>query len=476
MHTETPEKSPLTRVRDRRPSGWRIRVATAAICLLYAASFFYVTRHGSSRTVDPAEARGPEKAAENIDRPAPAAGGHAHENFDRSAPAAAGHAHNRAVPGDALLLGPDTTLLVVCATRPEYLRRVLDAVRRLHPAVAIDPAHALTVVVSQDGRHAGVAEVVREFVAWADGRGLSAHHLTHEKPAGNLRTSGYVLLARHFGRALGSIFDGSAYGAASAVPQTQRVIVLEDDIAIAPDFFAYFGRTAGLLDADPKLYAVSAFSDNGRPPHAVDKKRLLRSDFFPGLGWMMTRSLWEEFGEQGWAPNGYWDDWLREPDIRKGRQVIRPEVSRTFHFGEQGGVSGNIFGRYHNNIILNDLDVDWEREDISYLRREEYDARYLSRVESATLLDVKEAVRRAQSRAGGATEWYRIEYRSQREFTSIARRLGIMGDEKAGVPRTAYGGVVEARVLAGDGTTTTFIYVAPPTDELRRKFALDGVP
>lgn len=52
-----------------------------------------------------------------------------------------------------------------------------------------------------------------------------------------------------------------------------------------------------------------------------------RSDFFPGLGWMMQRSLWLEMRKK-W-PNGFWDDWIREPINRKNRACLRPEISRT---------------------------------------------------------------------------------------------------------------------------------------------------
>lgn len=30
----------------------------------------------------------------------------------------------------------------------------------------------------------------------------------------------------------------------------------------------------------------------------------------------------------------YWDDWLRLKENHKGRQFIRPEVCRTYNFGE----------------------------------------------------------------------------------------------------------------------------------------------
>ncbi len=89
------------------------------------------------------------------------------------------------------------------------------------------------------------------------------------------------------------------------------------------------------------LMAVSAFNDNGIPSMIriiEDEKKsdtatatagarnVLRSDFFGGLGWMMPRYLWEEVKPPKW-PDGFWDDWLREPSQQKGRECLRPEVS-----------------------------------------------------------------------------------------------------------------------------------------------------
>lgn len=61
---------------------------------------------------------------------------------------------------------------------------------------------------------------------------------------------------------------------------------------------------------------------------------LYRTDFFPGLGWMMTKELWDELGPK-W-PRSYWDDWVRAPEQRANRACIRPEVSRTRTFGKKG--------------------------------------------------------------------------------------------------------------------------------------------
>jgi alpha-1,3-mannosyl-glycoprotein beta-1,2-N-acetylglucosaminyltransferase len=66
---------------------------------------------------------------------------------------------------------------------------------------------------------------------------------------------------------------------------------------VAPDFFSYFASTYQLLKKDSSLWCVSAWNDNGKAS-LVDvqqgSKLLYRSDFFPGLGWMMTKELWDE--------------------------------------------------------------------------------------------------------------------------------------------------------------------------------------
>ena len=82
---------------------------------------------------------------------------------------------------------------------------------------------------------------------------------------------------------------------------------------------------------------------------------------------MLSRPTYE--GLLPW-PRGYWDDWMREPPQRRGREILRPEISRTFHFGQKGGTSGNIYSSYLDSIQLNVADVDWAQEDVGYLKRD----------------------------------------------------------------------------------------------------------
>ena len=69
-----------------------------------------------------------------------------------------------------------------------------------------------------------------------------------------------------------------------------------DDLDVAADFYEYFSNTYELLLKDTSLWCVSAWNDNGKA-NLVDMKHgelLYRSDFFPGLGWMITKKVWDE--------------------------------------------------------------------------------------------------------------------------------------------------------------------------------------
>lgn len=94
---------------------------------------------------------------------------------------------------------------------------------------------------------------------------------------------------------------------------------------------------------------------------------MYRTNFFPGLGWMTTKKIWKELQPQ-W-PEAYWDEWMRLPDIRKGRDCIRPEISRSKTFGEDGSSGGQFYRLFLRSIKLNKNPVPFLDMDISYLKK-----------------------------------------------------------------------------------------------------------
>lgn len=71
------------------------------------------------------------------------------------------------------------------------------------------------------------------------------------------------------------------------------------------------------------------------------------------ISWISSKSfLWQHFT--------YWDDWLRLKKNNKGRQFIRPEVCRTYNFGEHVCVSTLSVFTFHlllsqDFLFCNDL-------------------------------------------------------------------------------------------------------------------------
>jgi len=337
---------------------------------------------------------------------------------------------------------------MICHARANAIKRSLEAIVRHHPC-----GDGPRVVVSQDGGNApGTQQLADEVAAAARALAVKCpglaplRHFVHAAQTSG--GDGYHKLARHYGFAFRTAFQG----------QTARTIVVEEDLQIAPDFFEFFAATAPILDTDATLMAVSAWNDNGQKGSVSDAAKVLRSDFFPGLGWMVNRKVWTDELEQKW-PEAYWDDWLREPPQRRDRAFLRPEVCRTYHFSTKGGTSNNQYGGFLERTQLNDDFVPFRQrfaELKSSLAPRAYDEALLRDLRAAQLVASVDALKRLPHPAPTAL---RIEYDrvddSRSGFPALARALGVMDNVKAGVPRAAYRGVVE---FSHEGTR---VFLAP---------------
>lgn len=317
---------------------------------------------------------------------------------------------------------PVLPVLVIACDRVT-VRRCLDKLLELRPSPELHP-----VVVSQDCGHAETAEVIRSY--GADVTHLRQPDLSDppvEPQHGKFQ--GYYKISRHYRWALNQVFRTLGHSAA---------IIVEDDLEVAPDFFEYFRALLPVLRSDRSLWCVSAWNDNGRED-LVDPGRpdlLYRTDFFPGLGWMLLRELWEEL-EPEW-PAAFWDDWMRQPKQRRGRACVRPEISRTLTFGRRGVSQGQFYDKYLRHTKLNGQFVPFTALDLGYLREDPYRQSFQTRVYAATEVTYEELAR-GRPRGPGP---FRLQYSSSDAFKVLAKNLGVMEDLKSGVPRTGYLGVV----------------------------------
>ncbi|XP_040909588.1 alpha-1,3-mannosyl-glycoprotein 2-beta-N-acetylglucosaminyltransferase b [Toxotes jaculatrix] len=314
-------------------------------------------------------------------------------------------------------------ILVIACDRVT-VKRSLDRLIQYRPSPQQHP-----IIVSQDCGHAETARVIGSYgdqVTHISQPDLSDIRVRPE----HRKFQGYYKIARHYRWALNQVFNTFSQS---------TVVIVEDDLEVAPDFFEYFRALYPILRSDPTLWCVSAWNDNGRDALVDPSKAelLYRTDFFPGLGWMLLKEMWDEL-EPKW-PLAFWDDWMRQPEQRKDRSCIRPEISRTITFGRKGVSLGQFFDQYLRYIKLNTQFVPFTKQNLSYLLKEKYDEQFIKEVYSAPLVKIEELQQGGSLRGPGP---YRVQYSSRDSFKVFARNLGVMDDLKSGVPRTGYRGVV----------------------------------
>lgn len=303
------------------------------------------------------------------------------------------------------------------------VKRALDRLLQFRPSAAQFP-----IVVSQDCGHASTAQVIRSY-------GDQLVHIQQPDlsditvPPKEKKFKGYFKISRHYAWALNQTFHEFNY---------ETVIIVEDDLDVATDFFDYFLGAYPILKGDPTLWCVSAWNDNGKAS-LIDEDQpelLYRTDFFPGLGWMMTRNLWLEL-QTKW-PKAYWDDWMRQPEQRRERACIRPEVSRTKTFGKIGVSNGLFYDKHLKYIKLNEKHVPFAKKNLTYLLKDNYDVQFVKQVYDSPVVTLAELKSNTVKYEGPV----RITYHTKDAYKRTAKMLGLMDDFRSGVPRSGYRGVV----------------------------------
>lgn len=333
--------------------------------------------------------------------------------------------------------------VLVIACNRVTVERCLNNLIQYRPSEAMFP-----IIVSQDCGHAATYEVIKSFTEWDTSITAIQHPDLSDifLPRKKAHLKGYYKIARHYKFALNHVFETLNH---------EVVIIVEDDLDIAPDFYEYFLGTYPLLLKDSTLWCVSAWNDNGKKD-LIDLNQpelLYRTDFFPGLGWMLQKETWTKLAPN-W-PQGFYDDWLRDPNNIGAKSCIRPEISRTYSFGRMGVSHGQFFESHLKYIQLNKEYVHFTKLDLTYLIKENYDANLID-VYSLPKTNAEDVV---EGLSGYKTA--KIVYQDILNYQEIADILGLMSDTRSGIPRTAYRGIVTCYVRG------TRVYLVPESKWLR---------
>eukprot|EP00929_Paragymnodinium_shiwhaense_P098338 TRINITY_DN59821_c0_g1_i1.p1 TRINITY_DN59821_c0_g1~~TRINITY_DN59821_c0_g1_i1.p1 ORF type:complete len:719 (-),score=137.52 TRINITY_DN59821_c0_g1_i1:301-2457(-) len=327
---------------------------------------------------------------------------------------------------------------VVAHNNPEDLRQCLDALTK--QASGPDADHfAFAVSLDEAKSFSRMEAVVQEFRRRVP---IDVWHLTEFRgPKGGGAVS---KISEHHRFALQESFaKGYEYA-----------VILEQDLQAAPDFLHFFYETSKLLEQDPSLFCVSSWNDNGFKGMVRDERRLFRTDYFPGLGWMMRSDTWKLVG-QHWPrfPSTGWDHWMRHGSgliLNSGqkRECIVPEVPRTHHFGTKGTNvhAGNSVAAMLERLALSNLPAG-ELGDLSYLLKDQYEGHLKSMLEGAETVRGGAAALMAMRLEAGKT--YLVPY-VREEYKDLATKLQIISSQ----PRTAHRGLIVTFRAAGSGRAT----------------------
>lgn len=318
-------------------------------------------------------------------------------------------------------------VVVVAHNRIEYLTRCITTLLQYW---SLDPSHAIKfpLFVSVDG---GDPASISFSLA------LKHFQVIHNvKDVGACGQEGYCHLSLHYKMLLHLFFNCHL---------APRVLFLEEDLEIAADFFGMFEATAPLMDRDATILCVSAWNDHGQLGRASNVTALYRTDILPGLGWMLTSAVGRELLLQ-W-PKRHWDDWLRRPEVRKGRQCIFPEVPRTHTFGRHGTSGGLFYTEHLENMILATEAVDWAAQNISYLQHATYSLAISTWISSAVPVNESQlpGLCRTDAKEPSYLD-YKVFYNDLDHYLRITKTMSPMISEiRGGAGRASYNGTVIVR-------------------------------
>ena len=196
-------------------------------------------------------------------------------------------------------------IVLLTCNRPDQLKTTLESL------LSVRGVTKGNLIVAQDGAMKAVADVVKT-------NGLRLlQNLEGIRLRGGAGGDGAERIAKHYKFSLSAAFD--------QMPLAPAIIIAEDDLLFSPDFYEYLAATAPILETDPTTFVVSAWNDNGFKGRVSDEHALRRTEFFPGLGWLLPRKLYKDELEQNW-PSQHWDHWLRSVEIHGTRDIVYPEV------------------------------------------------------------------------------------------------------------------------------------------------------
>ncbi|KAH0924445.1 hypothetical protein HID58_024463 [Brassica napus] len=161
--------------------------------------------------------------------------------------------------------GPLAAVVIMACSRADYLERTVNSVLKYQSPIA----SKYPLFISQDGSNQAVKSKSLSYTQLTYMQHLDFEPVITERPG---ELIAYYKIARHYKWALDQLFYKHKFS---------RVIILEDDMEIAPDFFDYFEAAARLMDRDGTIMAASSWNDNGQKQFVHDPCKILLLFAYP---------------------------------------------------------------------------------------------------------------------------------------------------------------------------------------------------
>lgn len=323
-------------------------------------------------------------------------------------------------------------VVVMTHNRGDLLRRCLKQL------VHMRMIERFTLYVSEDSGTPSALASTRK-VAEEAGGGKVVEVLSSVPRMGThpFERSGYYKISEHFRNVLEAILHVRGHS---------HAVLIEDDLLLSPDALLLFWSSAWLLREDPSLWCVSAWYDQGFPHTTREPAKLTRTDYFPGLGWMIEHATWEELrGRWPKRPTTGWDHWFRLSTTSRGRECVVPRINRSRHANKKGtNVQNNApFERF----VFEEVGVP-SFGDLSYLLRDNFerDSGLAHRAATRVTLPAGLAAGGKAAYQGAASAWMgalpagetSLLLYTREEYQAIAKPLGIWAES----PRGTHNGTI----------------------------------
>ena len=202
----------------------------------------------------------------------------------------------------------NTVIVLTLCSRPDYTRRVLEALYRCD-GVSSFPVAMLCEPVND--------EVIDLAAAFTRRPGIKAWAMIGTQRVGcNVNT-----------------YSALAYG----FDHHERVIALEDDTVPGGDYLRFMDWGFGEYQHDPSVFSVCGYQ---RTPQdeAAYRSAVIREPWFTPWGWGTWRDRWESIRESWPANDGQisWDTVI-DKLTRRDRCEVRPMLARIQNIGGEGG-------------------------------------------------------------------------------------------------------------------------------------------